>query len=110
MILLVHWNLSFLKSTTKKTRPNAALVEDYHHSADDPNLTIYMINVEIVKAQNLPNRNGGLKRQLVQKGDLTDPYCIVAIGGMFCRTHTIQDDLNPVWNEQMIFLVRKKAT
>ena len=89
-----------------KVRPAPAIGEDHQ---DDPDLTLYMVNVEVIKAQGLHNADGGLGRKLVRRGDVSDPYCVVTLGGMCSRTHTVEDNLNPEWNERLTFFVAREC-
>jgi len=81
--------------------PDSTLDDDLQNAADEVNLTLYMINVVVVGATDLPNKD----TKFIGK---SDPYCVVTVGGVSDRTPTIQNDLNPVWNEKMPFFIAKK--
>lgn len=55
-----------------------------------------MLRIHLVEAQNLiakDNFMGGM-----MKGK-SDPYVKIRVGGITFRSHTIKENLNPVWNE-----------
>lgn len=86
----------------KPLTPDSTLDQDLQNSADDANLTLYFVNMVVVKATNLPNTDYAVLM------DKTDPYAVVTIGQISDRTPTINDVLNPVWNERMSFFVPQK--
>uniref|UniRef100_A0A669B9G2 Extended synaptotagmin 1 n=1 Tax=Oreochromis niloticus TaxID=8128 RepID=A0A669B9G2_ORENI len=56
----------------------------------------FMLRIHLVEAQNLiakDNFMGGM-----MKGK-SDPYVKIRVGGITFRSHTIKENLNPVWNE-----------
>ncbi|CAJ0599487.1 unnamed protein product [Cylicocyclus nassatus] len=53
-----------------------------------------VIRLKIVEAKNLENRD----ISFIRKGK-SDPYCEIQVGSQFLKTKTIDNDLNPVWNE-----------
>ncbi|GMS89252.1 hypothetical protein PENTCL1PPCAC_11427 [Pristionchus entomophagus] len=53
-----------------------------------------LIRLRIIEARNLENRD----ISFIQKGK-SDPYCEIQVGSQFFKTRTIDNDLNPVWNE-----------
>ena len=61
------------------------------------------LTVTVCKAANLKNADGNLTSFLTRKAkNYSDPYVRVALDSVkICRTKTIQDDLNPVFNESM---------
>ncbi|ETO12011.1 RNA polymerase Rpb1 repeat domain-containing protein, partial [Reticulomyxa filosa] len=63
----------------------------------------YVVDVSIVKASNLKNVD-------VTPGDKSDPYCICTINDMSHQTKTIENNLNPTWNEHCTFLTRTQPT
>lgn len=81
--------------------PDTTLDEELGKAADDANLTLYFINLAVVSASDLINTDFALI-------DKSDPYCEVHVGGLVQKTETIQNDLNPVWNEKMNFFVAEK--
>ncbi|KAH7731441.1 C2 domain-containing protein [Aphelenchoides avenae] len=54
-----------------------------------------VIRLKIVEARNLENKDVSM---LLRK-DRSDPYCEVRVGSQLYRTRTIDNDLNPVFNE-----------
>jgi len=81
--------------------PNTTLDTELEKAVDDANLTLYFINLVVMKASDLVNTEFGFNNQ-------SDPYCVVTVGEISDRTETIKNDLNPVWNEKMSFFVPKK--
>uniref|UniRef100_A0A0R3RWY1 C2 domain-containing protein n=1 Tax=Elaeophora elaphi TaxID=1147741 RepID=A0A0R3RWY1_9BILA len=59
-----------------------------------------VLRLKIVEAKNLENRDIKFTRNMA-----SDPYCQIQVGSQFHRTKTIDDDLNPVWNEYFEFVV-----
>eukprot|EP01006_Ploeotia_vitrea_P014415 TRINITY_DN38950_c0_g1_i1.p1 TRINITY_DN38950_c0_g1~~TRINITY_DN38950_c0_g1_i1.p1 ORF type:complete len:133 (+),score=13.10 TRINITY_DN38950_c0_g1_i1:35-433(+) len=59
-----------------------------------------LLKVEIVEAQDLRNADSG------KKGDYSDPFCRancnISDDGVQ-QTRCIQDNLNPVWNDTVVF-------
>ncbi|VDN57233.1 unnamed protein product [Dracunculus medinensis] len=53
-----------------------------------------IIRLKIIEAKNLENRD----ISFLKKGK-SDPYCEIQVGSQFFKTRTINNDLNPVWNE-----------
>ncbi|CAD6188572.1 unnamed protein product [Caenorhabditis auriculariae] len=53
-----------------------------------------VIRLKIIEARNLENRD----ISFIKKGK-SDPYCDIQIGSQFLKTRTIDNDLNPIWNE-----------
>ncbi|EPB72803.1 C2 domain protein [Ancylostoma ceylanicum] len=53
-----------------------------------------VIRLKIIEAKNLENRD----ISFIRKGK-SDPYCEIQVGSQFLKTRTIDNDLNPVWNE-----------
>jgi len=70
-------------------------------AVDDANLTLYFINMVVISASDLVNKDGVIV-------DKSDPYCEVRVGEISDKTNIIRNDLNPVWNEKMSFFVPKK--
>mmetsp|Transcript_95162 Transcript_95162/g.269366 ORF Transcript_95162/g.269366 Transcript_95162/m.269366 type:complete len:138 (-) Transcript_95162:265-678(-) len=57
------------------------------------------VQIVIHAAKNVPNRDGSWFT------GVSDPYCVVSMPNKsepLCRTKTINDNLNPVWNESFI--------
>ncbi|KAM3724388.1 Extended synaptotagmin-2 [Dirofilaria immitis] len=59
-----------------------------------------VVRLKIVEARNLENRDIKFTKSMA-----SDPYCEIQIGSQFYRTKTIDNDLNPVWNEYFEFVV-----
>ncbi|VDM46253.1 unnamed protein product [Toxocara canis] len=53
-----------------------------------------VIRLKIIEAKNLENRD----ITFLKKGK-SDPYVEIQVGSQFFKTRTIDNDLNPVWNE-----------
>ncbi|CAJ0931463.1 unnamed protein product, partial [Mesorhabditis belari] len=53
-----------------------------------------VVRLKIIEAKNLENRD----ISFIKKGK-SDPYCEVQVGSQYFKTRTIDDDLNPVFNE-----------
>ncbi|KAJ1372931.1 hypothetical protein KIN20_035243 [Parelaphostrongylus tenuis] len=53
-----------------------------------------VIRLKIIEAKNLENRD----ISFIRKGK-SDPYCEIQVGSQFLKTRTIDNNLNPVWNE-----------
>ncbi|KJH46599.1 C2 domain protein, partial [Dictyocaulus viviparus] len=53
-----------------------------------------VIRLKVIEAKNLENRD----ISFIRKGK-SDPYCEIQVGSQFLKTRTIDNDLNPVWNE-----------
>mmetsp|Transcript_48680 Transcript_48680/g.95174 ORF Transcript_48680/g.95174 Transcript_48680/m.95174 type:complete len:493 (+) Transcript_48680:195-1673(+) len=87
-------------------RPAALVTEttldsELEKAVDDASLTLYFINLVVLKASDLISTDMGFN-------NASDPYCVVTVGEISDRTETIKNDLNPVWNEKMSFFVPKK--
>lgn len=74
---------------------------ELENAADDANLTLYFINMAVISASNLVNKDG----ILINK---SDPYCEVRVGEISNKTNIIKNDSNPVWDEKMSFFIPKK--
>ncbi|VDK74121.1 unnamed protein product [Litomosoides sigmodontis] len=59
-----------------------------------------VLRLKIVEARNLENRDAGFTKRMA-----SDPYCQIQVGSQIYRTKTIDNDLNPVWNEYFEFVV-----
>ncbi|CAI5446596.1 unnamed protein product [Caenorhabditis angaria] len=53
-----------------------------------------VIRLKIIEAKNLENRD----ISFIKKGK-SDPYAEIQVGSQFFKTRTIDNDLNPIWNE-----------
>uniref|UniRef100_A0A158R441 Extended synaptotagmin-2 n=1 Tax=Syphacia muris TaxID=451379 RepID=A0A158R441_9BILA len=53
-----------------------------------------VIRLKIIEAKDLENRD----ISFIRKG-LSDPYCEIQVGAQYFKTRTINNNLNPVWNE-----------
>lgn len=56
-----------------------------------------MLHVRVNNARNLPNTDTGVL------GDVSDPYVIVKVGDLQRRTPTIDNNLNPDWQDGNLF-------
>jgi len=79
--------------------PDTTLDTELENAADDANLTLYFINMVVIRASDLVNKDFGSK---------SDPYCVVTVGEISDRTETVAGNLDPVWNDKMSFFVAKK--
>ncbi|VDK79854.1 unnamed protein product [Onchocerca ochengi] len=59
-----------------------------------------VLRLKIIEARNLENRDIKFTKNMA-----SDPYCEIQVGSQFYRTKTIDNDLNPVWNEYFEFVV-----
>ncbi|CAP35095.2 Protein CBR-ESYT-2 [Caenorhabditis briggsae] len=53
-----------------------------------------VVRLKVIEAKNLENRD----ISFIKKGK-SDPYAEIQVGSQFFKTRTIDDDLNPIWNE-----------
>ncbi|CAI2347649.1 unnamed protein product [Caenorhabditis sp. 36 PRJEB53466] len=53
-----------------------------------------VVRLKIIEAKNLENRD----ISFIKKGK-SDPYAELQVGAQFFKTRTIDDELNPIWNE-----------
>jgi len=81
--------------------PETTLDTELEKAADGANLTLYFINLVVIRASDLINADMGFN-------NFSDPYCVVTVGEISDRTETVKDNLNPVWNDKMSFFVAKK--
>uniref|UniRef100_A0A7S4NGG9 C2 domain-containing protein n=1 Tax=Odontella aurita TaxID=265563 RepID=A0A7S4NGG9_9STRA len=79
--------------------PDTTLDQELGNAADDANLTLYFVNLAVASASDLVNADFGGK---------SDPFCKVTLGEVSQRTVTVQNSLDPVWNDQMNFFVADK--
>lgn len=77
--------------------PNRTLDEEVAARGPEAALTLYYIDMVVVSATDLSNKDFGFDR--------SDPYCEVAVGGVMDRTAVVDNDLSPVWNEPMTFFL-----
>lgn len=94
--------MSFLLSTAstsdaEKVQPDSILDEELARATENADLTLYFVNMVVVSASNLTNRDFCF--------DKSDPYCEVSVGGVTDATPKVENDLNPVWNERMSFFL-----
>ncbi|GJP58357.1 hypothetical protein CLOP_g23279 [Closterium sp. NIES-67] len=47
----------------------------------------------------------GARRLLAKDGASSSPFCVVEFNGHTKRTHTVERNLNPVWDEKFVFAV-----
>jgi Ca2+-dependent lipid-binding protein len=55
-----------------------------------------ILTVNVVEAKNLKPMDYGVS---------SDPYCILTCEGQSAKTHTVPNELNPVWNEVYSFKI-----
>uniref|UniRef100_A0A7E4V2D6 Extended synaptotagmin-2 n=1 Tax=Panagrellus redivivus TaxID=6233 RepID=A0A7E4V2D6_PANRE len=68
--------------------PNVDVTQLYFPEPDG------MVRIKIIEARNLENKDISFLRK-----DKSDPYCELQVGAQVFRTRTINNDLNPVFNE-----------
>ena len=57
------------------------------------------LEIDVISGKNLPDMEGWVSK-LVDKKDVTDPFVDVRLGkARLAKTSVINNDLNPVWNE-----------
>uniref|UniRef100_A0A1I7W1K8 C2 domain-containing protein n=1 Tax=Loa loa TaxID=7209 RepID=A0A1I7W1K8_LOALO len=59
-----------------------------------------VLRLKIMEARNLENRDVKFTKNMA-----SDPYCQIQVGSQFYRTKTIDNNLNPIWNEYFEFVV-----
>lgn len=64
-----------------------------------------IVMLEIQGAEDLPKL-----RNITRTGWDMDPFCIIAFGRKIFRTRVIRHSLNPVWDEKLLFHVRRYET
>lgn len=108
------------KKKLARLRRRATIVRGYEFSGKDSDIS-GMIFMEIVKATDLPpERNSMLSvlgdwegKEETDKTVVTrtsfdmDPFVVTALGRKILRTKVIRHNLNPVYNEKMVFQVLK---
>ncbi|XP_037540403.1 extended synaptotagmin-1 [Nematolebias whitei] len=76
-------------TTPQSTRPQ--------HTTPDPEFaTEGVLRIHLVEAQNLIAKDNFMGGMVKGK---SDPYVKVRVAGITFRSHTIKENLNPVWNE-----------
>ena len=80
--------------------PESSFEDDLKKEEEESLKPLFMVNVTVISASNVKNVDGIL--------DKSDPYCEVFIGDSFYKTETVQNDLNPVWNKKMTFVLHDK--
>jgi len=83
--------------------PDYTLDEKILEAAEDAELTLYFVNMVVVKATKLVNADTAIV-------DKSDPYCVVSVGNVSDRTDVVENELNPVWNKKMHFFVKEKPS
>ena len=94
--------MSFLFEQKKRPpplKPDFSLSNLISKQIEENDLTIYFINLVVVKANNLSEADFMGK---------SDPYCVVKVGGTTNTTRHIDNTCDPVWNETMQFFVASK--
>ena len=91
---------------------------DYMFEAGNDIMGIVML--EIIKAENLPKlKNGEVPSSfsyLFSRGTVTrtgfdmDPFVVISFGKKVFRTRVLRHTLNPVWDEKLLFHVRRHET
>lgn len=85
-----HSNTTMSSSSSSSSSPSLATTDDDEQ-----------LRITIVRAENLINVEKGLKFL----NGVSDPFCEMYIGGLcnkFYRTETVNDNLNPVWNDSTV--------
>ena len=80
-------------------KPDFSLSNLISKQMEENDLTIYFINLVVVKANKL------MAADFMGK---SDPYCVVKVSGTTNTTKHIDNTCDPVWNETMQFLVPSK--
>lgn len=80
--------------------PTTPTLEEVLAKEEDAGLFLYFVDLQVIKATDIPNVDMIL--------DKSDPYCEVHVGGKTSKTKVIDNNLNPVWNEDMNFILNKK--
>lgn len=75
-------------------------LEEVLAKEEDADLFLYFVDLQVIKATDVPNVDGIF--------DKSDPYCEVHVGESMCKTQVIENDLNPVWNKDMNFILSKR--
>ncbi|PAV87276.1 hypothetical protein WR25_01388 isoform B [Diploscapter pachys] len=68
--------------------PNVDVTQLYFPEPDG------VVRIKIIEAKNLENKD----ISFIRKGK-SDPYAEIQVGSQFLKTRTIDNDLNPIWNE-----------
>ena len=79
--------------------PDTTLDAELGKAADDAHLTLYFLDLAVVRASGLGDKDIGSK---------SDPYCVVTVGDISDRTEVVPGNLNPAWNKKMHFFVARK--
>mmetsp|Transcript_20195 Transcript_20195/g.47099 ORF Transcript_20195/g.47099 Transcript_20195/m.47099 type:complete len:852 (-) Transcript_20195:156-2711(-) len=64
-----------------------------------------VFKVKVISGSGLKNVDGGVS--MLGRGGKSDPYVVVTVGEMKQKTKYINDNLDPVWNEEFTFTVDK---
>lgn len=68
-----------------------------HHTTPDPEFaTEGVLRIHLVEAQNLIAKDNFMGGMVKGK---SDPYVKIRVAGVTYRSHTIKENLNPIWNE-----------
>ncbi|KZT39119.1 hypothetical protein SISSUDRAFT_1061405 [Sistotremastrum suecicum HHB10207 ss-3] len=95
-------------SSKKKTRPRFR--RSWGSKASEYNLTTQndimgIIMIEIVGGKDLPK-----VKNITRTGWDMDPFVVISFGKKVFRTRVIRHSLNPVWEEKLLFHVRRYET
>lgn len=84
----------------KESFPAFSFEEELKREDEASLQPLYMVNLVVISASDVKNVDGML--------DKSDPYCEVFIGDNSYKTETVQNDLNPVWDDRMTFVLNEK--
>ena len=85
-----------------RRRSIAARAYNFLGDENDLNGVIFM---EVIKATDLPP-----ERNMTRTSFDMDPFVVVALGRKVLRTKVVRHNLNPVWNEKMVFQIMRHET
>uniref|UniRef100_A0A8C7YRP1 Extended synaptotagmin-like protein 1a n=1 Tax=Oryzias sinensis TaxID=183150 RepID=A0A8C7YRP1_9TELE len=90
----ILWLSDDVTPTTPSPRPSGSGSE---HTTPDPEFaTEGVLRIHLVEAQNLIAKDNFMGGMVKGK---SDPYVKIKVAGITFRSHTIKENLNPVWNE-----------
>ena len=76
------------------------------NSADAGEAPVGVVHVKVIKATDLPDVDAVMGMNVT---GVTDPYVVVTLGRDTFKTAVIDDNLNPIWNEEHSFLSTSPA-
>uniref|UniRef100_A0A8C8DUY5 Extended synaptotagmin-like protein 1a n=1 Tax=Oryzias sinensis TaxID=183150 RepID=A0A8C8DUY5_9TELE len=103
IVLRILWLSDDVTPTTPSPRPsgpgglNKPQPTQPQHTTPDPEFaTEGVLRIHLVEAQNLIAKDNFMGGMVKGK---SDPYVKIKVAGITFRSHTIKENLNPVWNE-----------